>query len=371
MFEQRREKVLLSLVLGLLAALALDRVVVRPVWRSLSGTSAEIAELSERIDEAERTEQTGGPVRQRAARLRDRLRVASEQGQNEFRRYLEAQVDPPVEVTSVARISAGDVPEAPTLQRITYELQLFGPQDALRKVLANLDASEELLRVEKLDITNASLDDPRMKVKLEVSTIASTVAVPPRGPRSFGPSAGRTPPLLARNMFFPAGRFPLIGPGGIGQQPETGEFVLAGAVASARRRAALLEFPSSGQVRWVGVGERVGLMTLADVTSEGAIFELGEQRLALAVGRPGADLLAGRRVLGGGFELVGVCHGRDQEFAMVQLDAGRKVHRVFVKDRLGSGVVVGISEDAIVLEIAGAHRTVPVGGRLAGESELR
>ena len=149
-----------------------------------------------------------------------------------------------------------------------------------------------------------------------------------------------------------------------------GAFIVTKRTTQKRQMSRLLEFPSSGQVRWVGVGERVGLMTLADVTSEGAVFELGQQRLALAVGRPGADLLAGRRVLGGGFELVGVCHGRDREFAMVQLDAGGKVHRVFVKDRLASGVVVGISEDAIVLEIAGAHRTVPVGGRLSGGAEL-
>ena len=112
------------------------------------------------------------------------------------------------------------------------------------------------------------------------------------------------------------------------------------------------------------------MMTVADVGDGEVVFELGGQRLELAVGRPGADLLAGRRVLGGGFELVGVCHGTDDRFAMVSLDADQAVHRVHLKDRLAAGVVVGISEDGIVLEIAGAHRTVSVGEKFAEGSEL-
>ena len=104
------------------------------------------------------------------------------------------------------------------------------------------------------------------------------------------------------------------------------------------------------------------------VNADGVVFRLGGEQLALAVGRPGAELLAGRRVLGGGFELVGVCYGGDQKFAMVQLDDRGQIQRVHLNDRLGSGRIVGISNDGIVLDVNGTRRTVLVGAKLAGEA---
>lgn len=371
MFEPRREKILLALTLGLLAAVVLDRLLISPLWRHVSGADARTTELRREIAQAEKLLQRTAASQERIAGLQRRLRVASEQGQNEFRGYLEGRIDPNAELTSSAQISDQEIRESPGLRRITYELHLLGRQDALRAVLENLDASEELLRFEKLEITGGSQDDPRLKVTMLVSTIASATAEPGAARRPFAPSAVRAPPLLAKNVFFPAGGLsPGVPAGAEGQVPETGEFVLAGTIASAQRRAALFEFPASGRIRWAGVGEQIGGMTIVAITAEDVQFQLGGERSALAVGRPRTDLLAGRRVLVGGFELVGVCHGGDQRFAMVQLDDGEKVQQVHLKDRLGSGVVVGISDDGIVLEIAGAHRSVPVGGRFAGKAEL-
>jgi len=146
MFEPRGERILLGLALGLLGAVALDRAVIRPLGGYLSGASSRIAELHGQIAGAEQLERTAPLIRQQSEAVRRRLRGATEQEQNEFRGYLAAQLGGGVELTSSAQIAAVEVPSSPELRRISYELRLLGPQEALRRVLANLDASEELLR---------------------------------------------------------------------------------------------------------------------------------------------------------------------------------------------------------------------------------
>ena len=372
MFEQRNQKILLGVALALLALLVLDQSLVSPVWDYFAGLDARIGELSADIEEAEQLRSGAERDHLRSEQLQRRLRAATEEGQNEFRRYLESLLTPHVEVVGSAQVSAADLPQAPGLKRILYDLQMVGPLDAVRRALGNLDASTDLLRIERLELANRSLEDPALGVSMLISTVASATPEPGSSQRPFLLPSGQEPPQLAKNIFFPAGRLSSPGPvGDVTQHMPTGEFLLAGTVHSAQRRAALLEFPASGRLRWVGVGERVGTMTVADVTPEGAVFELGGQRLSLAVGRPGAELLAGRRVLGGGFELVGVCHGQDQRFAMVQPKDGGAIQRVHVRDRLGRGIIVEIAEDAVVLEIAGARERVPVGGSLAGRIDLR
>ncbi len=173
-------------------------------------------------------------------------------------------------------------------------------------------------------------------------------------------------PPIPKNIFFPArAATPSPAAGPTAPAPNAGEFVLSGTILSDTRKSALLEYPGSGRLRWVGVGERVGTLVVADITPEGVVFRLGGEQLALDVGRPGADLLAGRRVLGGGFELVGVCRGEKDLFALVQLDGADRAQRVNLNDRLGDGVVVEISADGIVLRVAGGNREVLVGGRYA------
>lgn len=372
MFEQRSQKVLLALALVLLGALVLDQLAVSPLWKYLSAAETRIADLRAEIAEGERLRPSAQRDRERADAVERRLRVASEQGLNEFRRYLEAMLDPSLEVTSSAQVSAVDMPGAPGLKRIVYDLRLTGSQDSLRTALDNLDASVELLRVEKLELSNSSPDDPGLDVNMLVSTVSSVTARPGSARPPLLAPAGRKLSPLAKNIFYPAGRLPSgAADGGIARRtPPAGEFVLVGTVTSSRRREALLEFPASGQVRWVGIGERVGEMTVADVRAEEVVFQLGGQRRSLAVGRGREDLLAGRRVFGGGFELVGVCHGEDQRFAMIQLDDGGKVRRVHVKDRLGSGVIVEIVGDGIVLRIGSDHHTVWVGGRHGGRAGM-
>lgn len=372
MFEATRQKVLLGLALGLLGAVVLDKAVVWPLSGYISKVNSRIRELSAEVAQARRLAETAPPAREWAAALR-RLRLPTEQAQSEFRRYLEAQVGPNVEVTSSLQVSVEGLRESPDLTRITYDVTLLGSQEALRQALENLDASRELLRIEKLDVTPGAPEEPRLKAKVLVSALASTTAPPDSAHRPFLPQAGALLAAPAKNMFFPSDRLPgaLTVGETIAQSPPAGEFVLAGTVISARRRAALLEFPASGEIRWVSVGEQAGQMTVADVRPDCAVFQLGGQQLALAVGRPGTDLLAGRRVLGGGFELVGVCRAGSRRFAMLQPDRGGKIQRVHVNDRLGAGVVAQISEDGIVLQVAGVRHALPVGGRFAGEADVQ
>lgn len=371
MFERASQKVLLALALVFLGALVVDQLVIRPLSAYLSDADARLAELAAKIAEAERLRASADRDRQLAGIVQRRLRLAAEQEQNEFRRYLETLFAPNVEVTSSAQVSAVAVPGAPDLRRIVYDLRVVGSQGALRGALEHLDASEELLRLERLELSSRSPDDPALVANVLVSTLASVASRPEGRGRSFPPPAELKLPPLAKNMFSPAGR-PSAGPaGGLAQQMlPAGEFVLVGTVSSDQRRQALLEFPAAGRTRWVGVGERVNGMTVAQVTPSEVVFELGGQRLSLAVGSPGADLLAGRRVLGGGFELVGVCHGQDRSFALVQLDGGARIQRVHLKDRLGAGVIVQIAADRIVLQTGREQQMVPVGGRHAGRAAL-
>ncbi len=371
MLERKSQKVLLGVALALLAALVLDQAIIGPLRAYLSETDSWIGELKDEIAEARRLASSAERDIQTAQAIDRRLRIAGEQEQNEFRQHLQALLGEAVEVTSSAQVSVTDMPTAAGLVRILYELHVVGTQEALRTALANLDASRELLRIERLELTNTSLADPALAATLLVSTVASTTATE-LSSRPYSSPPRFQLPALDRSMFFPPDRLSPGGPAGEMARPEAaaGQFVLLGTVSSPERRAALVEFPATGQTRWVGVGELVGELTVVGVGPEAVSFQLGGQKLSLAIGGSGADLLAGRKLLGGGFELVGVCHGPDQRFAMVQLDDGGMIQRVHVKDRLGAGVIVEIAEDGIVLELAGTQEIVPVGGRRSGRAQM-
>jgi len=371
MFERRRQKILVALVLILLGLVVLDRLVVLPLGKRASEANRRLSWLTEKIKEARWAKLTGSLAQRRAETIRRRLRLVTEQEQNEFRRYLEAHVGADVVVTRSSQLTTTDMPEMPELKKTTFDLRLVGRQRDLRSVLENLDASSELLRIEKISIT-APGPEAELSLSLEISTVGSAGGPAQASVGALSPPAGLEPPPPPGNIFL-AGEPTATGPS-VARVAEpllpTDEFVLAGTVVSPQRRAALLEFTSSGRVRWVGLGERVGTMTIGNVTPDGVVFRLGNQQLALPVGRPGADLLAGRRVFGGGFELVGVCQGDDQGFALVRLGSAERARRVHLRDRLGPGLVVEISEEGIVLEVAGTRREVLVGGTFQQETQL-
>ena len=110
MFETRRQKILLGMVLALLGAVVLDQLVVSPLWGFLHNAEARIEALKAEIAEAERLVGSGQTLQQAAAALKRGLRPPTDQVHNEFRRYLEAQRGPDVEVTSSAKTAAADLP---------------------------------------------------------------------------------------------------------------------------------------------------------------------------------------------------------------------------------------------------------------------
>jgi len=210
-------------------------------------------------------------------------------------------------------------------------------------------------------------------------------ALPADAPPHQRPAADRPQPrrlpegfvLPERNMFFPPSHTPQpLPPFGPGRRVEVAEppratFVLAGTIVSAERQVALLEYPQSGRVVWARAGDVVDGLTVARVGERSVAFEVGGEELALSIGAGPEALTQGPRVVRGGFEVVGVCRGAQQAFALVQTDAEGPVRRVRADDRLGAGRVLGIEDDALVLEIGGQRRRVPVGRRFEPETRTQ
>jgi hypothetical protein len=204
---------------------------------------------------------------------------------------------------------------------------------------------------------------------------------PPRlAPPGTRPQRARLPEgfvLPERNMFFPPSHAPeALPPFGPRRRVEAAEgaratFVLAGTIISSEQRVALLEYPQSGRVVWARAGDVVDGLTVARVSERSVAFELGGEELALSIGGGPEALAQGPRVVRGGFEVVGVCRGAGQAFALVQTEADGPVRRVHADDRLAAGRVLDIEDDAIVVEIGGQQRRVPVGRRFEPETRTQ
>lgn len=172
MLERGSEKLLVGIIVALLAILGIDRLIVSPLLGYFSGIDERIARMRQKLIDAGETARDADRVEADLTGLRSRMLPANEQGQNDFRRFLESQVDPHVEVRSSRGVSVTTIPQAPHLRRLTFELELIGPFQPLVWTLRNLDKSEGLLRVENLQFTNTSIDDTRLSVSMTVSTIA-------------------------------------------------------------------------------------------------------------------------------------------------------------------------------------------------------
>ena len=161
MLEQRRERVLLGAVLALVAILGVRHFVLGPLWEYVSGIDERIADVRGQLAEAEADRQTDPKLQRRSDSILARMRPASEQGENDFRQYLQSRLDPQVKVTGSKPVSVTPLPQLPGLRRLTFELDILGPLEPVRAALQRLDTSDELLHVENLQITNSSIDDPR------------------------------------------------------------------------------------------------------------------------------------------------------------------------------------------------------------------
>ena len=182
-------------------------------------------------------------------------------------------------------------------------------------------------------------------------------------------TAAGAPELLppARNIFFPA--LPAQ-PARRVAPPQPPSFVLAGTMATEQARSALLEYPD-GRLQWVAAGDEIDGLKIIEVTDERVVFQHEQEQLALRLGGGGVDLAAAPRVLRGGFEVLGVCRGDSDAFALVQLRETDEVRRVHAEDRLAGGVVASIAEGGLVIELDGATRTVPVGGAYDAETQVQ
>jgi len=172
MFESRRERFLLGVVLVLMLIVLIDSMLVKPLQKYVDEANERITQLEEGIGRAKLLLETE-PAKAQLTFSEQRIRLSNEQGQNEFRQYLESQAGPDVIKRSTPG-STADVPELDKLQQMTYELQLEGPMESLRMFLHNLDGSHELLRIDRLRVAHASmlLDDRQVSMTMTVSTIA-------------------------------------------------------------------------------------------------------------------------------------------------------------------------------------------------------
>jgi len=172
-FEQKRERILLAVVLGLLAIVALERLALAPLYEYFSGTDAEIARLQAELAMADRDAAEASRWKKAVAQAEQAICGPDEQDLNELRRYLESLAGDGVKVSGSKLIGRSPMPDAPDLMLVTYELQMVGPLDPqLRLVLERLDRSRRLLRVDNLQITRTTEDGPLLNMTMTISAIA-------------------------------------------------------------------------------------------------------------------------------------------------------------------------------------------------------
>jgi len=172
-FERKREKILLAIVLGLLGVVALDRLALAPLYEYFSGADAEIARLQAELALADRDAAEAARWKQAVTRAAQAICGPDEQELNELRRYLESLSGEGVKVTSSKLIGQSPMSNGSDLRLVTYELQMVGPLDPqLRLALERLDRSRRLLRVDDLRITRTTEDSPLLNMTLTVSAIA-------------------------------------------------------------------------------------------------------------------------------------------------------------------------------------------------------
>lgn len=171
MFERKSEKILLSLAAVLLAALVLQMVVIKPLWSMFSTVDDDIVELQNNIAQAKRLLDHESKVLRMSNLVSQQLRIASEEGQNKFRQYIESEAGLIVVKSSTPK-SETDFSGREGFRLITYDLILEGTVEMLRVFMDKLDRSGELLRIDKVMMTNASQESGTVTMMMTVSTVA-------------------------------------------------------------------------------------------------------------------------------------------------------------------------------------------------------
>lgn len=372
MFERRRERILLILVLALLVVVVLQPLVIKPLWSSLSSVDEDIARLKEDIHRNKRVLEEDAAILKQTQLIAQRIRLANEQGQNEFRQYIESEAGKNVIKSSTPKAEA-DLPDQEDLKLLTYDLTLEGTIEELRTFLERLDRSGELLRTDRVQVSNASQEDRTVTMKMTVSTIAARkpIGLAGKSPETR-PAIYRTAtPVLApltKNIFFPltfgSGRYYA------GVMTE-GQFILAGTIVTPRQRKALLSYPASKSTRWTYKGDQLGQMTVIDITSDGIVLDRYGQTVSLGIGRSSMSLDVTKLYTADSFELLGVCKTEKSNFALVKLLGDNSVHQVALNEQLAEGILLKIQEDHIVLQSDDEEHVIPVGGRYTSKGSVQ
>jgi hypothetical protein len=172
MLERRRERILVGAVGALLGLLALDRLVVRPLWGYFAGIDERMAALRAEIADGRAVLGRHAEAVERLDRLRARAGGTDEALQNRFRQHVEDRVDPAAEVRRFQALPPRPVAPGGAWRRVPFELELTGRLGPVGATLYGLDASEGLLRIEDLRMENPSIDAPTLRVRMTVSTLA-------------------------------------------------------------------------------------------------------------------------------------------------------------------------------------------------------
>lgn len=359
--------------MALVALVALDQLVVRPLVGFLTAVEPRAAELRAAIRRDRQASERIEQVRADLRAGRQRLRGVDAQ-QVGFRRYLESLVGPEATIRSSKRVSTAALGRDGGLRKLTYELRLSGPLPALTRVLWRLDRSEELLRVDHLEIAPPASEAATLDMALTVSTVArsETGDVPPLdepvAPASIDAAvatslpAGEAPEVA--DIFRPGVEAPRPAP------EQTDAFRLAGTVVSDEKVGALIAYAESGETAWIAPGQWLAGMQVLRVTPAAAVFDRDGEEIALAVGQSSGALLAGEPVLAGSFELLGVRTG-PEAFALVRVSEQARPRRVDLEDRLGAATVVGIDAEGVTLQTGERTVTVGVGDAWKGGATIQ
>ncbi|MBS3734626.1 MAG: hypothetical protein KGY99_06840 [Phycisphaerae bacterium] len=353
--------------------MALDQLVVRRWIGVLTTAEPRAADLRNAIRRAEHTSRRADAVRAKLRAAARRLRPVDAQ-QVGFRRHLESAVGPDATLRSSRRVSSGAFGRSEALRKLTYEVVVTGPLEALTAVLWRLDTSEELLRVDHLDLARLAPESPELEMTLTVSTLARSPGAPgltdgePVEPSAIDPivaTADARAPRMA-DIFHP-GTAGVPSPGAPHEA-----FRLAGTIVSKAKRGALIVYDDAvgddpPRTAWLAPGEWIAGMQVVRITSQAAVFRRDGSEIPLAVGHGSRALLAGEPVLAGSFELLGV-QTAPETFALVRIGADAGPRRIAVDDRIGPATVVGIDGEGLTLRLDGRTTTVGIGGAWSQEA---
>jgi len=172
MLERRRERVLVGAVGVLLGLLALERLLVRPLWDHFAGMDERMAALREQIARGHETLRKEAEAVRQLRHVRARAGGADEALQNRFRQHVEDRIDPAAQVRRFQALPPRPVAAGSPWRRVPFELELTGRLGPVGATLYGLDSSDDLLRIEDLRIENPSIDVPTVRVRMTLSTLA-------------------------------------------------------------------------------------------------------------------------------------------------------------------------------------------------------